>query len=189
MLNIHGGASAPGFDHPLELLLACHERIQAQCVTLRNLQNYVLVHGCDAQAQQAAQAILRYFDTAGQHHHQDEEQDLFPRLLECHDVEANTLVQRLLSEHIGMEAAWQRLRPLLVAIARDNATTLEAAAAEDFIRAYDNHIALENSQLLPLAGRLLTPIQLETLGNSMAERRGVMRPTSESTASATNRGV
>jgi len=28
----------------------------------------------------AAQGILRYFDTAGQLHHQDEEQDLFPAL-------------------------------------------------------------------------------------------------------------
>jgi len=53
---------------------------------------------CDQQAQQTAQGILRYFDTAGQFHHQDEEGNSFPTLLAL-DVpnkdEVETLIDRL----------------------------------------------------------------------------------------------
>ncbi len=52
--------------------------------TLRPLQKlaaHLPVHGCDQQVQQAAQGILRYFDTAGQFHHQDEEEIYSPPCL------------------------------------------------------------------------------------------------------------
>ncbi|HET7833101.1 MAG TPA: hemerythrin domain-containing protein [Gallionella sp.] len=183
MINLPGHTPAPAFDDPLELLHACHSRIQAQCATLRKLQAHLAAHGCDDQAQQAAQAILRYFDTAGQHHHNDEEQDLFPHLLDTRDPTASALVQRLLAEHTVMETAWQRLRPQLLAIAQEDTAVLDAKTVDDFIRAYDEHIAVENSQLLPLAGQLLTSAHLETIGRRMAARRGVAPPESISSTS------
>ena len=172
MVSLLGGAVAPGFDDPLEMLEACHGRIRAQCDTLQKLQQHLPLHGGDAQAQQAAQAILRYFDTAGQYHHQDEERELFPVLLGTGNAEAGELVARLLHEHKGMEAAWQRLRPLLLAVAAGQAAELDEAA-QQFIAVYDRHIELENGKLLPLAARLLSAAQLETIGRSMAARRGV----------------
>jgi hemerythrin-like domain-containing protein len=63
---------------------------------------------------------------------------------------------------------------LLQSIAQGHTAALDDAA-EEFIRVYDDHIAVENSQLLPLAGRLLTPTQLEIMGRSFAARRGVNR--------------
>ncbi len=71
-----GNASAPTFAVPLEMLRACHGRILAQCSTLLKLQQYL-----DGQARQAAQSILRHFDSAGQYRHQDEGLYLFPLLL------------------------------------------------------------------------------------------------------------
>jgi len=167
------GAVAPGFDDPLEMLLACHGRIQAQCHTLHRLEDHLITHGNDEQAQQAARAILRYFDTAGRHHHDDEEQDLFPALLATGDPTAQGLVAQLLAEHQKMDAAWQRLRPLLLDIAEAGSGQLDAAAAAHFSELYAQHIALENGSLLPLASRLLTAVQLGLLGRSMAARRGV----------------
>ena len=38
----------------MEMLTACHERIEAQCETLQRLAEHVPLHGCDAPAQQAA---------------------------------------------------------------------------------------------------------------------------------------
>lgn len=171
MNNLIGGAPAPTFDDPLEMLLACHGRIQAQCATLNKLLAHLPKHGCDTQAQQAAHAILRYFDTAGRHHHDDEEKDLFPLLLASSSSAAQVLIARLLGEHQIMDAAWQHLRSYLTRLADGKSDTLDAAAAEHFIGVYDRHIALENSQLLPLAKQLLTAAQLETLGKSMATRR------------------
>ena len=173
MDSLLDGAAAPGFDDPLEMLEACHGRIRAQCGTLQKLQQYLPLHGCDGQARQAAQAILRYFDTAGQHHHEDEENDLFPALRGTMNVEAGELVGRLLQEHRGMEAAWQRLRSLLLAVADGRSDLLDAGAAADFIAVYDRHIELENGRLLPLAASLLSATQLEAIGRSMAARRGV----------------
>lgn len=171
MSTLIGATPAPGFDDPLEMLLACHERIRAQCTTLEKLMLHLPAHGCDLQARQAAQAILRYFDTAGQHHHDDEEQDLFPQLRASNDSTALALVTRLLDEHQVMDAAWQQLRPYLAALSEATATTLDAVTARRFIDVYDRHITLENAQLIPLAQRLLSAEQLETLGNSMAARR------------------
>lgn len=52
---------AATFDRPLQLLHACHGKLMHQCGTMRNLCTHLSQHGCDGQAQQAAQAILRYF--------------------------------------------------------------------------------------------------------------------------------
>ncbi len=171
MNSLIGGAPAPTFDDPLEMLLACHGRIQAQCATLNKLLAHLPVHGCDAQAQQAARAILRYFDTAGRNHHDDEEKDLFPLLLASSSGAAHALIARLLGEHQLMDTAWERLRRYLTGLAEGKSAALDAEATEHFIGVYDRHIALENSQLLPLAKQLLTAAQLETLGKSMATRR------------------
>jgi hemerythrin-like domain-containing protein len=171
MNSLIGAAPAPSFDTPLEMLLACHGRIQAQCTTLKKLYMHLAEHGCDLQAQQAATAILRYFDTAGVHHHHDEENDLFPLLLATTSTEASILITRLLAEHKKMEAAWQALRPYLSKIAIGQAANLDNASTIHFIEVYDRHIALENTQLLPLARRLLTLKQLEQMGRNMAIRR------------------
>lgn len=164
---------APSFDDPLAMLRACHGRIQAQCATLRKLQAHLPTHGCDTQAQQAAQAVLRYFDTAGQHHHEDEEHDLFPRLRATGNAKATALITRLLAEHETMTAAWQRLRPQLLALAEARATTLDAEIMEGFIASYASHIETENGTLLPLADQLLSPADLAAIGANMAKRRGV----------------
>ncbi|MBK9160441.1 MAG: hemerythrin domain-containing protein [Nitrosomonadales bacterium] len=155
------------------MLHACHDRIQAQCDTLLRLAAHLRLNGNDAQASQAARAILRYFDTAGRHHHQDEERDLLPLLLATSDPSTPALIARLLAEHQQMDAAWQRLRPLLTDIAEDRADRLDEESATHFAGLYAKHIALENGELLPLAARLLDPQQLERLGRNMAERRGV----------------
>lgn len=174
MLTFPGTTNAPGFDDPLEMLQACHGRIEAQCATLEKLRRHLPVHGCDPQARQAAQAILRYFDTAGQYHHQDEEQDLFPLLLATGNTTARQLVAHLLEKHVDLNAAWDSLRTMLIGIAEDTNSTLDDKVVRHFIESYQTHIALENAQLLPLAKGLLAPAQIEALGRKMSARRGVV---------------
>lgn len=164
--------TAPGFDHPLELLHACHGKIMLQCATLRKLATHLAANGCDEQARQAAQGILRYFDTAGGFHHQDEEEDLFPALRATGDAQAETLLQRLLGEHEALAATWNEVRALLMQIAEGTSAPLPDELTERFIMGYFNHIGVEEKELLPLAAHLLDPQQLERLGKCMAERRG-----------------
>ena len=73
-------APAPAFDEPIEMLAACHERIEAQLCTLEKLIPHVSAKGADTAAREAATQVMRYFDTAGANHHRDEDEDVFPLL-------------------------------------------------------------------------------------------------------------
>lgn len=171
--------TAASFDHPLEMLHACHGKILQQCDTLQKLAEHLPLNGCDLPAQQAAQMILRYFDTAGKHHHHDEEIDLFPALRIAADFEGETieaLLERLIAEHRGMLTAWQELRAALVKLAAGTDTPLAIELVEQFTRSHSEHIAIEEAELLPLAARLLDRRQLIRLGMHMAERRGAKFP-------------
>lgn len=179
MISLTPGKAAPSLDNPLEMLHACHGKIQRQLDTLQKLAVHLPVHGADQQAQQAAQGILRYFDTAGQFHHQDEEENLFPTLLTL-DVpdkeEIETLVDRLLAQHVVMFAAWSEMRAVLAKIAEGINAPLPEALIEKLSGSYTRHIALEEAELLPLSARLLNAQQIMALGKSMAERRGAKFP-------------
>jgi hemerythrin-like domain-containing protein len=162
---------APGFDEPLGMLRACHERIQRQCATLAKLAAHLRSDGLTDDARQAAADIHRYFSSAGRQHHADEEQDLFPCL---HSEPAlSGLIDTLAREHAVMESRWQRLEPLLAA--PDTIRDLDAFArlAGEFNALYRQHIARENSELLPQAEKLLSVDQRRELGARMAARRGV----------------
>lgn len=173
MINIPGNSNAPTFDTPLDMLHACHERIMDQCATLQKLMSHLLMHGCDIQAQQAAQAIMRYFDTAGKFHHQDEELDLFPMLRASSNDEAIKLADRLQDEHLYLDEVWMNLRASLQEIANGKLAALDRTLVGDFSLAYGRHIMLENTKLLPLAARVLNEQQLQNMGKAMAARRGV----------------
>jgi pyridoxamine 5'-phosphate oxidase len=179
MIPIKRNEIAPDFDHPLEILHACHGKIQHQLDTLQKLAIYLPVHGCDLQARQAAQAILRYFDTAGQFHHQDEEENLFPTLLAM-DISLTpriqALVNQLLEQHVVMFAAWGEVRIVLVKLADGIDTPLQDVEVAHLVDSYNRHIKIEESELLPLSAHVLSPNQVMELGKAMAERRGVKFP-------------
>jgi hemerythrin-like domain-containing protein len=133
-ISIPGFSSpAAGTEAPLEMLAACHIRIERQCATLRRLAAHLAEHGADSQARSAAAGVLRYFDTAAPLHHADEEQDLFPALLESmagsDPVCLKGMTQGLRDEHRELEAAWGRLRPRLQAIAAAAPPAASAASA------------------------------------------------------------
>lgn len=166
--------AAPGLDEPLEILEACHDRIEHQLRTLAKLLDHLPQHGADLQAQQAARAIMRYFDTAGRNHHQDEENDLFPMLLrhaaDTDNAELVQLIALLRNEHAQMESRWAALREQLDGIAQGK-DMLSAAAAEIFGSLYRSHIARENKDILPLAARILTVEDVQKLSRAMTARR------------------
>lgn len=174
MLTISATPAAVTFEQPLAMLRACHGKILQQCDTLEKLAVHLRQHGNDQPAQQAARGILRYFDTAGQFHHLDEEQDLFPalRMTEVSDG-LNALLGRLLSEHGGMLSAWQAVQMQLQALLREEMVLLSNEGVVNFVSRYRAHVALENAELLPLAGRVLSQEQQIKIGRAMAARRGV----------------
>lgn len=101
------GHSAPavGFEVPLEMLAACHGRVQHQCETLQRLVAHLQAHGADRLAQEAASAVIRYFDTAARHHHEEEEQDLFPALMESM-AGSDAVCLRELTSSLCVDSRW-----------------------------------------------------------------------------------
>lgn len=166
-------AAAPGFERPLDVLEACHSRIVRQCATLEKLSAHLPLHGADKQAQQAARAVLTYFDTAAVHHHDDEERNLFPMLEQAGAAGACELVETLTLEHEEMALLWRRLRVSLRAIEAAESALLDADLLRSFVSRYRDHIEFENTHVLPLARQVLGASDIERLGRAMAARRGV----------------
>ncbi|AYH45019.1 hemerythrin domain-containing protein [Azoarcus sp. DN11] len=167
--------TSPGFETPLEMLEACHERLQAQLATLARLAAWLPEHGPDRQAQQAATNVMRYFDVAAVKHHQDEEDDLFPVLRERVDEarrgELGTLIDWILADHQRLFAGWAQMRARLECIARGESADLTPAAVEEFAGAYRRHIAREEGELLPVARSVLGAQDIEVLSGTMTARR------------------
>lgn len=173
------GHSAPtaGFEVPLEMLSACHHRIEDQCATLRRLVPHLAAHGTDVEARAAATRVMRYFETAAQHHHTDEEEDLFPALIESmagsDAVCLCALTDALTAEHRELDARWQRVRVALERVVAGEGAALPSSDVEALVGLYEQHIEREERELLPMAARLLSDDVLDRIGRAMRERRRV----------------
>ena len=173
------GHSAPsaGFEVPLEMLSACHLRIEQQCSTLRRLVPHLAAHGADGEARAAAASAIRYFETAARHHHADEEDNLFPALIESmagsDAVCLRELTRGLSAEHRELEARWRRARQVLERVVAGEDASLAAADVEALVGLYERHIEREEQELLPMAARLLGDEALDMIGRAMRERRGI----------------
>lgn len=173
------GVSTPaiGPEAPLEILAACHERIRHQCATLRRLVPHLARHGADARARTAATSVMRCFDASVKDHHADEEESLFPALIESmagsDAVCLRELTRGLTAEHRALEAAWQLVRDALVRVAAAESAFLATDDVEVLVNLYQGHIAREESELLPMAERLLSDDDLAQIGRAMRERRKI----------------
>lgn len=169
--------SAPGFDQPLAVLKHCHDRIRKQLATLDKLVSHLSDVGIDESAQQAAKAVLRYFNKAAPLHHEDEEIDLLPELQATAQGEdaslLATLMDKILAQHQQMATQWKTLEKQLLAIEDGSGTDLSASDVEDFSALYAEHMQIEEGQIAPMAQRLFNATQMQKLGAAMQARRGI----------------
>jgi len=120
---------------------------------------------------------MRYFDLSAKQHHRDEEQDLFPALVESmagsDPVCVRELTAGLAAEHRELEVRWRRLRAVLERVVEGERVSLSVEEVEAFAGLYARHIQREEQELLPMAARLLGDEDLERIGRAMRERRGI----------------
>ncbi|MBK7956090.1 MAG: hemerythrin domain-containing protein [Candidatus Accumulibacter sp.] len=168
-------ALAAGMEAPLELLSACHRRAEGQCAILRRLVAHLLAHGVDEEACTAAANVLRYFDISARQHHADEEDDLFPALIESmagsDAVCLREMIEGLTADHRVLEAVWRRLRGVLERIAAGEDVGFFEDHVEVMVGKYERHIEFEERELLPMAARLLSDDDLARVGRAMRKRR------------------
>ncbi len=170
-------ASRPGFEDPIEILNACHEKVRHFASLTIRLRDYLQKVGLDATATEAAARIRRYFNVAAVLHHQDEEMDLFPALLSIHDGLLSEVVrqsmvqsiQSLQSEHETLGEAWSQIDRWLQSIEAGE-TAPEPACVDLFAHAYTRHADREENEIYPFAKYLEKP-ELKRIGLNMVKRR------------------
>ena len=161
---------APGFDDPLGLLRACHERILGHCDTLERLVSHLRQHGADQDAQLAATRILRYFQVGAPLHHEDEERDLFP-VLRAHSgfpAIQHRALENLVVQHHELDRLWIQLEAALQVISGGAPADLPV---QPFVALTRAHIAVEEREIFPLAERYLDAAALAVLSRAMQARR------------------
>ena len=162
----------PGFDDPLALLRACHQKMLAHCDLLQTLVAQSGSGGLEDTARKAAQDLTRYFSSSAPLHHRDEEEDLFPRI-NRQSLRAAELVHTLKREHRELDTLWETLAPELRRIPADGFSAAFQASAGRFCELSREHIKRENLELLPLLASSLSNRELGYIGEAMAQRRGV----------------
>lgn len=171
---------AAGFDEPLELWLACHDRVRRMAGLLERLHEHLQLQGADDAAQVTAASIRRYFEEAAPRHHEDEEVDLFPllrRLLpeKAPQDEATVVaaLAQLEKDHVELGKLWQELRGRLLTIEAGQPTALAEDLVQRFAGGYRRHCEVEDSVVAAALRRCLSGVDLDAVGQAMAERRGV----------------
>ena len=176
-----GAPPENSFDTPLGLLSDCHRRIERFLEQLLHVTETAGGRPLDPAQRDALEAALRYFREAAPLHTQDEEASLFPRLRASGLPAARAALaalERLEADHDRADAAHAEVDRLGRAWLTDG-TLPEAAAGRlaallgDLRETYRRHIAVEDSQIFPLANRALTPDEIAHVGREMALRRGL----------------
>ena len=160
---------APSIDDPIELLQACHDKVRRFAGLTLRLRAHVAERGPDAQAQEAARSILRYFDMAAPLHHDDEDRDLFPALRSLAQPELTNCIDELQAQHESLGHLWHALRPWLNATAEGQACP-PPAEVDEFAAAYPAHAAREEAEIYPAAAQV-SAAQLRQLSDAMVRRR------------------
>jgi hemerythrin-like domain-containing protein len=167
--------SSAEMQAPLAGLYACHRRVLRYCATMRRLVLYIAECGCTRDAQVVSHGVLRFFDNEVPQHYADEEEDLFPALIDSmagsDAVCLHDLTEGSTRQHRALAAQWDTLRASLEGIASARPVFLSAQAVENFVGQWADHIGREESDLLPMASRLLTDDELTRITRSMQDRR------------------
>lgn len=159
----------PGFDDPIGLLRACHEKMLSHCELLAGLADG---DSLDTAARETARNINRYFSHSAPLHHRDEEEDLFPRI-NRQSLRIAELVHTLKKEHEALDALWNSIAAELKQLPADGFSSTFKQTAKEYSTLCGQHIARENRELLPLVSNSLSHQVLLEIGESMAKRRGV----------------
>jgi hemerythrin-like domain-containing protein len=180
MLKI-GLAPDHGFDEPLGLLSDCHRRIEHFLAVLATIANRSGAGQLDPSERRQLEGALTYFKTAAPRHTADEEDSPFPRLEASRDegaAAALELVRRLERDHAEADSLHEAVDRLGRAwltedrLGADDLQELSRLLAR--LRSlYEAHIAVEDRQLFPTAGRILSAQELRAIGGEMAARRSI----------------
>jgi hemerythrin-like domain-containing protein len=176
-----GAKPESDYTDPLGLLGDCHRRIECFLELLATITRSARGGALSAEQRKAMETARVYFKNAAPRHTLDEEESLFPRLRAASDPRAAatlSLIEHLHTDHEAADEVHREVDALVKrwlvegVLATEMARHL-AGLLDSLSNIYQQHIAVEESQVFPLAGRVLSPAALEQMGREMAARRGI----------------
>jgi len=169
------------FTDPLGLLGDCHRRIEHFLGVLVRLSTKARGGSLDSAEKELLERALAYFRNAAPKHTADEEDSLFPRLRASAASDAPLArLDELEHEHELAARDHEIVESsgrcwLAEGILAPEQGARMVQALERLAGIYSRHIAVEDTELFPLASRLLQPEELAEVGREMADRRGIKR--------------
>jgi hemerythrin-like domain-containing protein len=178
-----GAKHESDFTDPIGMLGDCHRRIERFLGVLENLASRRGGAAPTPEEQTALSTSLRYFRDAAPKHTADEEESLFPRLRSAAGENTKAIFERidaLEGDHQTAVKAHQELDQLGQAwLSQGTLPPEEASRLAGILRQlselYARHIAVEDQEVFPAAGRLLSASDRKAVGAEMAARRGIAR--------------
>lgn len=142
---------------PVDTFSDCHAGILAG---LRTFSTLPPLAEAARRSRDVATRMLEMMDTAVREHHKQEEEELFPAVLQSAEEgqerdAVRSLVWRLTDEHREVEMLWKRMRPDVARIAQGKAVQLPQDAVDVLVSSYRQHAQTEERHFLPLAQEIL----------------------------------
>jgi len=178
-----GGKAESDFNTPLGLLSDCHRRIENFLALLIRVAHGARGRVLSAEDRAALEKALDYFRDSAPQHTADEEESLFPRLRGLDHPLANSAlasIDALEADHVAAAADHAVVDSLgrrwleHGALSADEHGLLNGAL-DRLSAVYVRHIAVEDAEVFPLAGKILQANDLASMGDEMARRRGLRR--------------
>lgn len=181
MLTQIGGKPESDFSEPLGMLGDCHKRIRFFLGNLVRLAENGSHKPLDAGRRSVLEHALQYFREGGPRHTLDEEDSLFPRLRALKHRRVDEILARIdamEADHRRAESAHATVDAIGVCWLEDGVLYREDAARlkpllKDLTGMYERHLAVEDREIFPVAGELLSERDLTEIGREMAKRRGL----------------
>lgn len=169
------------FSDPIGMLTDCHRRVEsflgALLTLARERQGGTLDEGSRASLLKA----LDYFRHSGPRHTADEEESLFPRMQDsAAGADALRSIEALHADHVTADRGHAEIDSLGTRWLTDGQLSAGDAARmaellEQLSSLYEHHIGVEEREVFPTAGRILSREHLAAIGQEMARRRGIER--------------
>jgi hemerythrin-like domain-containing protein len=172
------GSKSHSFSEPTGLLSDCHRRIEMFLAALERVAQST-DRPLNSESQQALEAALRYFREAAPKHTADEEESLFPRLRQMNHPELEAAIRKLEplerdhrradALHADVDRIGRACLERSFLLAEESRRFREAILA--LVDIYKEHIRIEDEDVFPLAGRILTSADKAEIAGEMAARR------------------
>ncbi len=176
-----GAKPESSFENPLGLLSDCHRRIERFLRQLIVITEQAQGGALAEEQRKALDNALRYFREAAPRHTHDEEESLFPKLRACESdavQEAFAAIDALEADHQAADARHREVEELGQRWLTEGQLSAEetqrlAGVLTSLQLLYQTHIRVEDTQIFPLAGKVLNETDLKAVGREMAARRGI----------------